>query len=197
MTAGDDGPTPDDERASFELRLPVAAGLEATWQRLWDLAAHTRSTPLTRVRSLDGTTLRRGSRFVATTRLGPWRLHDRMVVREWDPPHRAVIDKLGPLPTGTIRVEVSGRGGATLVVWRQSYGARGVPDCLAALLRRPVAAGYAHTLRRILGPVAGRGASHPAGATARPGGLNPASSTSTGHADAPPPPASRRPSKDV
>ncbi|GAA1372797.1 SRPBCC family protein [Luteococcus sanguinis] len=135
----------------FRLELLVDGGPEQVWARLWDLDRHTASVPLTRVGSDDGA-LRHGSRFVARTTVGPIGFDDVMVVDGWEPPSLAAITKCGRLLTGTITVELAAEGERTRVVWTQHYGARGVPDRAAALVRPVVAAGYRRSLRAILAP---------------------------------------------
>ncbi|MEL4506004.1 hypothetical protein AAEX63_13970 [Luteococcus sp. H138] len=142
-------------RASFEVTLDSALTPTELWDRLWDLSRHTAAVPLTRVRSSDGSPLREGQGFVARTQLGPVWFDDRMLVDTWQPPLLAVVVKTGPILTGTIRARVEAAGTGSRLHWQQEFGARGIPDTVAALARGPVAFGYARVLRRIIGPSPG------------------------------------------
>lgn len=134
----------------FRLELVVPGSPDEVWARLWDLDRHTASVPFTRVTSSAELAAR--GQFIATTRLGPLVLDDRMVVEQWDPPRRAVIRKTGPVLTGTITAQLEADPGGTRVTWEQCYGAKSVPDRVAAPLRPLVAAGYRRSLRAILAP---------------------------------------------
>ncbi|MGC5582732.1 SRPBCC family protein [Ornithinimicrobium sp. W1665] len=135
-------------RPFFELDLLVPGSPEEVWTRLWDLDRHTRAVPLTAV---QGPPPRPGSTFVARTAVGPVGFDDVMEVREWDPPHRAVVVKVGRVVRGRIEARLTPDGaGRTRVRWRQEVGAAGVPRPLARLAVPAVAAGYRRSLRRIL-----------------------------------------------
>ena len=132
---------------SLELTVPGAPG--QVWARLWDLDRHTAAVPLTTV---DPVPLAAGASFVARTGLGRAGFDDVMVVRAWDPPRRAVIDKVGRVLTGSIEVTLEPDGDDTRVRWTQSYGAAKVPHRLAALARPAVRAAYRSAVRRITRP---------------------------------------------
>lgn len=130
----------------FTIDLVVADAPSAVWSRLWDLDRHTAAVPLTTV---SGGPLGAGARFTGRTSLGPVGFDDDMLVRTWEPPARAVIDKVGRVLRGSIEVTLDPVAGGTLVRWRQTYGAALVPDRLAALTRPAVRAAYRSALRRI------------------------------------------------
>lgn len=134
---------------SFEIDLLVPGHPEDVWARLWDLDRHTSAIPLTTV---HGGSLGPDATFLARTGLGPLALDDDMTVREWEPPHRAVIDKIGRVLSGTVEVTLRPAGGDTRLVWRQSYGAARVPDALAGVAAPAVRAAYLTALRRITRP---------------------------------------------
>jgi len=136
----------------FRIVLEHPAPPQEVWRRLWDLERHTRAVPFTGV-ALDspGSGLAQGRGFTARTSLGPLAVDDRMTVREWDPPRRAVVVKTGPVLTGTITVTVLPTRHGSAVLWEQDFGARGVPAWAAALTSPLVRAGYRRALRRILG----------------------------------------------
>lgn len=136
-------------RPAFELSLTVPGDPTEVWDRLWDLDRHTEAVPLTTV---TGGPLAQDVRFMGRTGLGPVHFDDVMVVREWDPPRRCVVEKVGtPLGTITATLEPDG-GGRTHVLWRQSYAVRGLPDRVAALARPVVRTAYRLALRRITRP---------------------------------------------
>ena len=116
------------------MRVPEAAAV--VWERLTDLDRHSATIPLTRVVPA-GHHMRPDLGFVGETRLGPWRMADRMVVRRADPPTRAqpgrlVVEKFGPI-AGVVEATVEQVATGTLVVWRQSLR----PAWLPALFRPP------------------------------------------------------------
>lgn len=133
-------------RPAFHLELAVAAPPEVVWQRLWDLDRHTAAVPLT---TLVGGPPGPGAAFTGRTALGPFGFDDDMVVRSWDPPRRAVVEKVGRVLRGSVEVDLVPAGESTLVRWRQSYGAALVPDALAALAAPAVRTAYLLALRRI------------------------------------------------
>lgn len=135
---------------SFTLRLHRPEAPEAVWARLWDLDRHSASIPLTAVTSANGDPLRLDARFTGRTALGRLGFDDVMVVRAWDPPRHAVVEKVGRWLTGRVTVDLVSDGDGTVVVWQQSFGARWVPGRLAALAAPLVRRGYAASLRRIL-----------------------------------------------
>lgn len=137
-------------QASFRIELQRREAPAVIWQRLWDLSRHTEATPFTRVQSQHDQPLGAGVRFLARTSLGPLRLDDRMVVRWWQPPHLAVIEKIGPVLFGRIRVEITQTSTGSALVWLQSYSVAKMPDTItkstATLIRR----GYMRSLEKIL-----------------------------------------------
>ncbi len=144
-------------RPAFQIELLVAGPPAEVWARLWDLDRHTAAVPLTTVREQppagqSGAGLRQGARFTARTALGPVRLDDDMVVRTWDPPRHAVVDKVGRVLSGRIEVHLRPEGSGTRLRWSQTFGAAWVPDALAGLVSRPVGAAYRRTLVRITRP---------------------------------------------
>lgn len=126
---------------------------ETVWARLWDLDRHTALIPLTTVRSVDGRPLSLGSRFVAETNLGVATLVDRMVVTGWDPPHRAVIEKVGRPLRGRVVVTLHDSAvGGTRVWWEQTIGAVDVPDVVVRALVPLVSRGYQSVLDELAEP---------------------------------------------
>lgn len=136
-------------RPAFELELLVPGAPEEVWARLWALERHTEAVPLTVVR---GPALRAGSSFVARTAVGPVGFDDVMEVRAWDPPHRAVVAKVGRVLGGSIEARLVADPAGTRLLWRQEVAATGVPDVLARLVVPAVRAGYRKALRQITAP---------------------------------------------
>ncbi|GGK57322.1 SRPBCC family protein [Ornithinimicrobium pekingense] len=133
----------------FTVDLVVAGSPEEVWQRLWDLDRHGATVPLT---TMTGGPLGPGVRFSGRTALGPLGFDDDMVVRDWDPPRRAVVDKVGRVVTGSIVATLEPVVDGTLLRWRQTYGSALVPGRLAGLARPAVRAAYRSALRRIAAP---------------------------------------------
>lgn len=121
-----------------------------------DLGAHQRLIPLTTL-SWSGP-LRRGSRFVARTALGPIAFDDVMEVIEYaaattDSPGRCLIEKVGPLLRGSIEVTVTPEGSGARVTWRQQLHVRHLPAALDSLAAWPARAAYLAMLRRLISRV--------------------------------------------
>lgn len=151
--------------ARFELLLSTPLPPHLAWAALWDLRAHDRLIPLTRLRgdALDApgavaAALHPGSRFVARTQLPgapAIGFDDPMEVVTWRPPGTdgrgaARLRKLGPVIRGHIEAEVAPQGPGAAVTWRQEIGVAGVPrgaDMLTAAVAR---AAYGRVLRRLL-----------------------------------------------
>lgn len=133
----------------FEIDLLVPGTPEEVWVRLWDLDRHTAAVPLTTV---HGGTLGPGASFVGRTGVGRVRIDDEMVVRDWEPPHHAVVEKVGRRLRGRIEVHLRPAGAETRLRWEQTFGAAGIPDALARQVAGPVRAGYLAALRRITRP---------------------------------------------
>jgi hypothetical protein len=99
---------------SFRVTMTARASTTRAWSVLTDWPAHARWVPLTAVRTWPpGGAVGAGGGFVATTRLGPFRLVDPMVVETWVPPTadaavpgRCEIRKLGPHLHGGAVIEV-------------------------------------------------------------------------------------------
>lgn len=170
-------------RPAFALDLLVPGPPEQVWARLWDLDRHTAAIPFTTVTTVTSATtartpttattstttpdpggpadssragLAQGVRFTARTALGPFGLDDDMVVRAWDPPQHAVIEKVGAVLGGTIEIDLRPAGSSTRLRWTQTIEARlgraRVPHALAGLAARPVRAAYRRALVRITRP---------------------------------------------
>lgn len=137
-------------QASFTITLQRSEPAEVVWQRLWDLSRHSAAIALTKVRSCGDAPLAAGVHFTARTAIGPLGFNDHMVVRQWQPPTRAVIEKVGPLLFGTITVEITNTPHGSHLLWLQSYSVAKIADTItkstATLIRR----GYVRSLEKIL-----------------------------------------------
>lgn len=134
---------------AFEIDLLVRGRPADVWARLWDLDRHTEAIPLTTV---QGGTLGPQASFTARTALGPLGFDDDMEVVRWEPPRHAAIAKVGPVLRGTIEVHLRPAGQDTRLLWRQTYGAAGVPDGLARYAAPLVRAAYLSSIRRLARP---------------------------------------------
>ena len=134
---------------AIDIDLLVPGPPEEVWARLWDLDRHTSAVPLT---TLHGGSLGPGAIFTARTGVGPLGLDDDMAVVQWEPPHRAVVDKTGRVLRGSIEVTLRPAGPDTRLRWHQSYGVTRVPDALARVAAPAVRAAYLLALRRITRP---------------------------------------------
>lgn len=135
----------------FNIVFHPHAPAEVVWSRIWDLDRHTAAVPFTTARSFRDEPLRLGSRFMARTGGDLLHFDDRMVVREWEPYHHAVIEKIGPGLRGIITVKITDEEQGCRVDWTQSYSVDGIPNKVAALFRPIVRLGYLSSLRTIVG----------------------------------------------
>ncbi|MDO5719482.1 MAG: hypothetical protein Q4P05_01970 [Actinomycetaceae bacterium] len=133
---------------TVEIRSPET--VDVMWSRLWDLSRHSRAVPLTTVRS-QGTSLRRGARFIARTELGLITIDDRMIVRRWEPPYHAVIEKVGPIFFGTIDAKMVREGEYCVLRWKLSYRIKAVPNLVTRVTQLLAQRAYRVTLKKILG----------------------------------------------
>lgn len=143
---------------TFTVRLTTPLTPAEAWRRIWDLDAHTRVIPLTRLRG-DGTAgaaLGVGGRFVARTGLGPLAVDDVMEVRHFDVPDegnhhgRAIVEKSGRVVRGRIDARVEPAASGSRVTWTQEIGLAPLPRAADPILERVAAAAYRHVLRRLL-----------------------------------------------
>ncbi|GAB78710.1 hypothetical protein SAMN05421595_2364 [Austwickia chelonae] len=169
-----------------DLRLEVHSTLtpEQAWNALWDLRAHDRIIPWTRIRGRAvaaphecAQALEVGARFVARTGWGPFVLDDPMEVVRWEPPvgsggrtspGRAVVVKQGRWVHGWIEAtvapyETGPYGSGSTVTWTQTLTVTGVPRCADPMTGAVGRAAYGAVLRRLLdvrgttrAPTAGR-----------------------------------------
>jgi carbon monoxide dehydrogenase subunit G len=103
--------------ASFEVsaRIRVQATPERVWQVAMDWSRQGEWIPATRVRGGTG----HGARVVARTAVGPVGFTDTMVVTEWDPPRRCVVQHTGRIVRGSGIFEVVPAGQLTEFRWTE------------------------------------------------------------------------------
>ena len=133
-----------------ECSAPVAD----LWRVATDWAQHGRFFPLTTMEVPAGQP-GLGQRFEATTRLGPVRFRDPMVVTRWDPPGesgRCELRKVGRVLGGSTTLSVEPSMHGSRLRWTTDVGpanplARRV---LAPLTRLTAAPLYRHVVRSIV-----------------------------------------------
>lgn len=83
-----------------------------------------------------------GGRIEARTGFGPFRVLDRMIITEWQPPRRCAVEHTGRVIRGAAWFEVlDGGAGRSRVVWTERLAAPfGLPDAVVGLLLRPATA---------------------------------------------------------
>jgi hypothetical protein len=131
-----------------------SASVAKLWQIATDWERHGRFFPFTTMTVPDGAPAV-GQRFEATTRLGPVRLRDPMVVTDWEPPGesgRCELRKVGTVLAGrtTLSVEPSAHG--SRLRWSTDVGPANplARRLLAPLARVTAAPLYRHVVRAIV-----------------------------------------------
>ena len=153
-------------RAGFSFTIDTAMTPHEAWRRVVDVSAHGEVVPLTTGRGPAPEDAVVGSRYVASTGLGPFGFDDVMEVRDIEPGRRVVFEKVGRLLGGMVDVEVSPAtvvgadpAAGSRVAWRQSITLPWVPGRLrlaAAVVTRvaapAVGAGYRKVVTKLLDP---------------------------------------------
>jgi uncharacterized protein YndB with AHSA1/START domain len=97
----------------------IAAPPEAVWAAIEDISSHVRwmeDAVAIRFTSADRSGV--GAAFDCDTKVGPFRLTDRMVVTEWDPPRALGIRHAGVV-TGAGRFVLTPATGSTRFAWEE------------------------------------------------------------------------------
>jgi hypothetical protein len=105
--------------AKVQARVQIAAPPDDVWVAIEDLAGHV--DWMTDAVAIRFTSRRRsgvGTTFDCDTRIGPFRLTDRMEVTEWRPGRSMGVTHTG-LVTGAGRFTLRGRRGGTRFVWKE------------------------------------------------------------------------------
>jgi hypothetical protein len=96
-------------------KVRVLAGPARVWQAAMDWSGQGDWIPATRVRGGTGV----GARVEARTGFGPVGFTDTMVITEWDPPRRCVVEHTGKLVRGSGVFEVVPGADATEFRWTE------------------------------------------------------------------------------
>ena len=119
-------------------RVRVPADADRVWRTATDWSRQHEWVWATRVRGGQG----RGATVTGWTGLGPVGFTDTMVITEWDPPHRCVVEHTGRLIRGAGIFEVRADGSDSEFSWTEDL-VLPLPPALgrvAAGVIRPVAA---------------------------------------------------------
>jgi len=95
--------------------VPVRAEPERVWQVAMDWSRQGEWIPGTRVRGGTGT----GAEVAAWTGIGRVGFTDTMIITEWDPPRRCVVQHTGKVVRGSGVFEVVPRGGVSEFRWTE------------------------------------------------------------------------------
>lgn len=138
---------------TFTVRLKMSGSAQDLWNKLTDLDAHTAAIPFTAV-SPAASHMYEGLEFVGLTRLGPWKMADRMTVRRADPPGSGTpgylaVSKFGPV-AGEVHATVEQAGTDVVLTWRQSLRPAWLPRWLRPVGALVAQAGYGIGLRKLL-----------------------------------------------
>ena len=131
-----------------------SASVADLWRVTTDWARHGRYFPLTTMAVPAGEP-GVGQRFEATTRLGPLRFRDPMVVTGWEPPGasgRCELRKLGTVLGGSTTLSVEPTEGGSRLRWSTDVGPANplARRLLAPLARLTAAPLYRHVVRAIV-----------------------------------------------
>jgi hypothetical protein len=124
---------------SIRVATTIAAPPDAVWARIADIGSHVRwMDDAVAIRFTSATKAGVGTTFDCDTRLGPFRLTDRMVVTEWDAPALMAIRHVG-LVTGSGRFVLEPAHVGTRFTWEEEldFPAR-VGGRVGALVAAPV-----------------------------------------------------------
>ena len=104
---------------SIRVEETIAAPPEAVWAAIEDISSHVCwMEDAVAIRFVSVTTSGVGAAFDCDTKVGPFRLTDRMVVTEWDPPNALGIRHTGVV-TGTGRFVLVPVASGTSFAWEE------------------------------------------------------------------------------
>ncbi|MDN6299630.1 MAG: FAD-dependent oxidoreductase [Arthrobacter sp.] len=152
-SGGPGSPAASKTPGTFEVRLRRPGDAATLWARLTDLDTHSAAIPFTNV-TPRGARMSEGLAFVGLTRLGPFALSDRMLVRRAEAPTgnrrgRLAVSKFGPV-AGEVEATVEQQGSDVEVVWRQSLRPSWLPRPLRPAAALVAKTAYAVGLRKLL-----------------------------------------------
>jgi uncharacterized protein YndB with AHSA1/START domain len=97
----------------------IAAPPEQVWAAIEDISSHVRwMEDAVAIRFTSATRSGVGAAFDCDTKIGPFRLTDRMVVTDWDPPRAMGIRHAGVV-TGIGRFVLAPVAGGTAFAWEE------------------------------------------------------------------------------
>lgn len=104
---------------SIVVSVDIGVPLAVVWDAVSDLKGHERWMGDVESIGFGGSvTSGPGAVMDVATRVGPFRLTDRMTVTVWEPPHRIGVEHQG-LVTGTGEFALAAIGGATRLTWSE------------------------------------------------------------------------------
>ena len=129
---------------SIRVEVTIAAPVEAVWAAVEDISSHVRwMEDAVAIRFTSPTRSGVGAAFDCDTKVGPFRLTDRMVVTEWDPPRIMGIRHAGVVTgSGRFVLTATATGASTTFAWEEDLvfpvwmGAAVGGAAAAPLLRR-------------------------------------------------------------
>ena len=135
-------------RFTVSRELPVPA--DRLFAALVDWRGHADWVPMTRVEILEGDG-GVGTRFVATSGLGPLALPDRMLVTGLDETAMTVdVEKIGPVLTGAVRLSVTALApDRSRLDWFEDVRVPGLPGLLAAPVAAAARAAFSASITRL------------------------------------------------
>ena len=146
---------------SVVVRRRIRADVETVWDALADIAAHVEwMADAQSIRFTSATTEGEGTTFECVTKVGPFRLIDRMEVTEWVPEQVMAVRHTG-IVTGEGRFTITPMGARTELAWRESLRFPWwIPSLPASIVMKQIWRWNLRAFERTLGPVAttGRGA---------------------------------------
>lgn len=138
----------------FEVTHAFDAPAPDVWDALVDWKGHEDWIPLTKVEVEGGDPTAVGSVFTATTGVGPLAMPDRMRVQrcDWDDATSSgncVVEKLGPVLTGTAGFTVEPGADGGVVRWFEDVEVAKAPGFVSPMLTRMGAAGFSFGMRKL------------------------------------------------
>ena len=107
-------------KGHLAVSVQVAAPVEQVWDATTDWERQGTWMPGTRVRATAAEGRGVGAGIEAWTGIGPFGFLDTMVISEWEPPHRCIVDHTGRLVRGSGAFEVAeASGGGSTLTWRE------------------------------------------------------------------------------
>jgi Polyketide cyclase / dehydrase and lipid transport len=105
--------------AELRVTVDVAAPVDQVWAAVTDWHRQGEWMLGTTVTVTDGDGESVGARLRAVTGKGPLSFADPMVITEWDPPRRCVVQHLGRVVRGGGVFEVRARPGGAELIWTE------------------------------------------------------------------------------